>query len=66
MENYYFKKKTKFYVYTLNELNVLMRSSCELSQKNVAKSLALFTQSIHFYPALVRSLSDDPTDSFVF
>lgn len=35
-----------------------MRSSCELSQKNVAKSLALFTQSIHFYPALVRSLSD--------
>lgn len=55
MENYYFKKKTKFYVYTLN---VLMRSSCELSQKNVAKSLALFTQSIHFYPALVRSLSD--------
>lgn len=63
MENYYFKKKTKFYVYTLN---VLMRSSCELSQKNVAKSLALFTQSIHFYPALVRSLSDDPTDSFVF
>lgn len=63
MENYYFKKKTKFYVYTLN---VLMRSSCELSQKNVAKSLALFTQSIHFYPALVRYLSDDPTDSFVF
>lgn len=36
-------KKKKFARYD-RVLSVLMRSDCELFQKNVAKSLALFTQ----------------------